>query len=374
MPSARGTVPSLSLGRHADLHGYQAKRLARKIAARVRPPRSDSDDGMDEDGPAPKGEDTSSIVQFNCPELLDFGTGSTLLPLRITCYCRHHREKVGFRVTFTLRDDAGRIVGSGTTPPIMITDDHKTGNSARKKPGDASPGTVGGQKDKSGSSRIRAKPYEVMKSTPRKASMPGSPSSTLQSLPDTRAPSPADFTQSALWMQAMASSTEWGGMSPAGTSPSPSALLNHSIPLPTSPHGPGRDDSASMMPLSITIPQSVTSMAPPLAFFPAPGSTSFLTLPTPVIHRIVPAKGPTSGGTEVTILGSNFQASADIKCVFGDVIASSTQRWSENTLVCIVPPRTTPGVVPVWIEGHPIAPDNVSPPHFTYEDENDRAL
>ncbi|CAG8582997.1 2204_t:CDS:2 [Ambispora leptoticha] len=29
-------------------------------------------------------------------EIVDFSSGDTILPTRITCYCRHHNEKVGF--------------------------------------------------------------------------------------------------------------------------------------------------------------------------------------------------------------------------------------------------------------------------------------
>ncbi|OBZ70604.1 hypothetical protein A0H81_09038 [Grifola frondosa] len=106
----------------------EAKRVARKIAARVRPARSDSD-SQDEVNTIPgrgRHEDTSNIIQFNCPEVLDFSAGSIILPLRITCYCRHHREKVGFNIHFTMLDHAGRVIGTGTTKPIMITDDHKS--------------------------------------------------------------------------------------------------------------------------------------------------------------------------------------------------------------------------------------------------------
>lgn len=37
------------------------------------------------------------ILQFNCAEIVDFGGGAVVLPIRITCYCRHHKEKVGFK-------------------------------------------------------------------------------------------------------------------------------------------------------------------------------------------------------------------------------------------------------------------------------------
>ena len=36
------------------------------------------------------------ILLFNCSEIVDFSSGDTILPTRITCYCRHHNEKVGF--------------------------------------------------------------------------------------------------------------------------------------------------------------------------------------------------------------------------------------------------------------------------------------
>ncbi len=48
------------------------------------------------------------------------------LPMRIACYCRHHNEKLGFRVIFTLKDYRGAVVAQAITTSIMITDDHKT--------------------------------------------------------------------------------------------------------------------------------------------------------------------------------------------------------------------------------------------------------
>ena len=120
MQRPRG-IWSLSHGLfHVSKGNSQAKRVARKIAARVRPPRTDVE--AENLGP----DDSLNVLQFNCPDLLDFQNGTVVLPLRITCYCRHHREKVGFNVHFKLVDHKGQIVGKGVTPPIMITDDHKT--------------------------------------------------------------------------------------------------------------------------------------------------------------------------------------------------------------------------------------------------------
>src|ERR1700733_727775 len=55
-------------------------------------------------------------------------------------------------------------------------------------------------------------------------------------------------------------------------------------------------------------------------------------------------------------------------------MASSTQRWSDNTLVCILPPRATSGVVAVWFSGLQKDEDGTPPCLFTYTDESDRAL
>ncbi|KAL8397816.1 hypothetical protein RB594_004501 [Gaeumannomyces avenae] len=47
-------------------------------------------------------------------------------PMRIACYCRHHGEKGGFRVIFTIKDHADNIIAQQLSESIMITDDHKT--------------------------------------------------------------------------------------------------------------------------------------------------------------------------------------------------------------------------------------------------------
>ncbi|EUC58562.1 ankyrin-like protein [Rhizoctonia solani AG-3 Rhs1AP] len=102
----------------------EAKRAERKRKNPNDPPPSELADlgslGCEDD----------KIVLYNCADVLDFKNGTVDLPVRLTCYCRHHSEKVGFCITFILRDHTGRTVGTGTTPPIMITDDHKS--TARK--------------------------------------------------------------------------------------------------------------------------------------------------------------------------------------------------------------------------------------------------
>lgn len=70
--------------------------------------------------------ESQRIILFNCGDYLEFNEGHAELPTRITCYCRHHKEKVGFCILFTMRNWKGKTVACGSTPAIMITDDHKS--------------------------------------------------------------------------------------------------------------------------------------------------------------------------------------------------------------------------------------------------------
>jgi len=70
--------------------------------------------------------------------------------------------------------------------------------------------------------------------------------------------------------------------------------------------------------------------------------------PMPVIHKLVPAEGSTSGGTEVTLLGNGFYQGLEV--MFGDTEATTTTFWGEKCLNCIAPPAVQPGVVAVMFK------------------------
>lgn len=430
--------------------GLQAKRVARKIAARVRPARSDSD-SQEEPRVIPgkgKHEDTSNIVQFNCPEVQDFSSGSVVLPLRITCYCRHHREKVGFNIHFTMLDHTGRIVGTGTTKPIMITDDHKsTGVNGQKVSiefGSQLDWTVPGtesqeaapkrKKSATGVERTkkRARPYDaygrVSKLHRQSSSGSLQSPSELTSAFATRASSPlqnalppplqivtsvASPTPSFTYSDQPPSSNSVTGSdapesatSTAVASPLMSAFdhnpsiveyigngFNMDVAMPdcsdiespalsyqehvnppfaSPPQAPVPQTMPEPMNLAVPVP-APPPMAMPFMLFKhdPPPSISF---PPPRIHRLIPSSGPTFGGIEVTVLGANFHPTMHLNCVFGGTPSTATQRWSDNTLVCILPPSVAPGQVHVWFEGLPKEDDGTPPCLFTYTDETDRAL
>jgi len=56
------------------------------------------------------------------------------VPMRITCYCRHHNEKSGFQVIFTLTNYLGEFVAQRLSDTVMITDDHKTNTTSPDSP------------------------------------------------------------------------------------------------------------------------------------------------------------------------------------------------------------------------------------------------
>ncbi|CAA7261739.1 unnamed protein product [Cyclocybe aegerita] len=400
----------------------EAKRVAKKLAARVRPARSDTEsDGEGRSSKSRQHEDTTSIIQFNCAETLDFSTGSVVLPLRITCYCRHHREKVGFNVHFSMMDHNGRVVGSGMSRPIMITDDHKTSN-ANKAPeliGSFTPvehrnwpamegmlGDTTSSLDAGAPSRRkrefandnnvkkRPKPYDASAKLNRisregsVSSIP-SPSTSYSPLPTTRASTPSSSLQNVVTTDSsgLPPPLQWGV--PGSETSSPDSLatpLDNNSDVPMS----GPNFIASAVPQELPLPPSImarpapTSIvepytAPhsmPVMFFDPHQAAQPMQVQLPTIHRLIPNAGPTHGGIEVTVLGANFHPTVQLNCVFGGVTASSTQRWSENTLVCILPPRATAGVVAVWFEGFPKCEDQLNVPLslFTYSDESDRAL
>lgn len=96
---------------------------------------------------------------------------------------------------------------------------------------------------------------------------------------------------------------------------------------------------------------------------------------TPLIHKLTPAEGSTLGGIEVTCLGSGFVQGLEVK--FGDALATTTTFWGENALVCLVPPATQAGIVPVTFK-HNSAQRLSSPPnkqvYFKYLDETEQEL
>ncbi|KAG0741569.1 hypothetical protein G6F57_005256 [Rhizopus arrhizus] len=91
----------------------------------------------------------------------------------------------------------------------------------------------------------------------------------------------------------------------------------------------------------------------------------------PVMKRLIPNEAPTSGGIEVTILGTDFRPGMTV--MFGSMPAINIQYWSPNTIICTLPPAKQAGAVVVSFKDSPTTrKDDVL--IFTYLTESDRAL
>lgn len=109
---------------------------------------------------------------------------------------------------------------------------------------------------------------------------------------------------------------------------------------PSRPGTPGGSSRNTFQDQSLNIslgPSPSTPMWPPI-------NNAGNRLPS-VIHKLVPAEGSITGGTEVTLLGSGFYPGMEV--VFGDTLATTTTFWGDKCLNCLTPPSLHPGMVAV---------------------------
>ncbi|KAI3327590.1 hypothetical protein HD806DRAFT_519651 [Xylariaceae sp. AK1471] len=97
------------------------------------------------------------------------------------------------------------------------------------------------------------------------------------------------------------------------------------------------------------------------------------TMPPPTILRIIPNEGPKSGGVEITVLGRNF-TNDGLEVYFGSHKATTTTFWGETSLVCLLPPAPSAGVVPVTINQPGRRQAIQQPAIFKYVDDNEEQL
>ena len=146
----------------------------------------------------------------------------------------------------------------------------------------------------------------------------------------------------------------------SGVFSAPSSLRPSRVPSPSlGPQGNNLLQSHSQV--QVNSFQSVTGAAnPPRA---------------PVIHKLTPGEGSKSGGIEVTCLGSGFRQGLEV--MFGDVQATTTTFWGESALVCLVPPASEAGIVPVTFK-HSYEQNISSPSNkhalFRYIDDDEQEL
>ncbi|KAL0137743.1 hypothetical protein V8B55DRAFT_1531533 [Mucor lusitanicus] len=289
--------------------------------------------------------DEERVLLFNCSEVVDFSAGDTILPTRITCYCRHHNERLGFCIYFEMLDHTGKKVAEGISPPIMITDDHKS------------------NKVKAGLKRRRTE-SEV--------------------LPEPRIPS-LSWIKSSLPFGVGGSSTIKSEPTAAGSSSATALYPNTQSSFPIS--SSSSSTTSEMEDIKSALKSMLTSTVMQhqqqqhqqqqqqylysLTHNSNNNNNNTNNTQQPAMKRLIPNEAPTSGGIEITILGTNFRPGMTV--MFGDRPAANIQYWSPNTLICTLPPATQPGAVVVSFKEAPPT-DKSDVMVFTYLVETDRAL
>lgn len=203
-----------------------------------------------------KSHETERVIVFNTNEVKELKTpeyttnpGTMLIdiPMRIACYCRHHHEKLGFKIIFTLKDHNGQVVAQELSPSIMITDDHKTPQT--------NPNSVGGID--------QADSVAVASANDLNSIPPGLPFRQSQSTSDLQA----------LQLQAMKRSASDLAMAAANSGASSGANSATATPNMSRPPSPGaigpsaakkRKSSSSKVPTTLTMTRLETpTYAPP---------------------------------------------------------------------------------------------------------------
>jgi hypothetical protein len=311
----------------------------RKRSQRRKENKPETLDGAGEDDLA---SDEERILLFNCSEIVDFSAGDTILPTRITCYCRHHNERVGFCIYFEMLDHTGKKVAEGLSPPILITDDHKS------------------NKVKAGSKRRRTTNdtgCEIVAA----ALPPALSEGGINALNWIKS---FQFGNSSYAEPKVENQDNYPPISSASSTASESNNMKPSIMTPTHQSQqflfpvPAQQQNQQSQQQQYQLQQPLTLQQQQLQ-------------QAPVMKRLIPNEGPSSGGIEITILGVDFRPGLTV--MFGDKPATNIQYWSPNTLICTLPAATQPGAVVVSFKESPPA-NKTDVMVFTHLVETDRAL
>lgn len=369
-------------------------------------------------------------------------------PMRIACYCRHHAEKLGFQIIFTLTDHRGQIIAQTLSPSIMITDDHKNTSpkpvpgarvrklspTRRDVPAQGAPGMApslesspsldlqSGRRGSAGSMPIAAVPADQLQpplaapphrsiSRPASPSLPGGPAKKRR--PNSKpAKIPSDLTMTRLetalpsGSRPHKSSASAGPLTPATSPfpPTPPAVIPPASDMPVfgstaAPSEPfanafGNNSHAGGSSSKLLFP-SLNRTSSSLANFamhtapgtsrPSPACSPNASRPAtngqarppqaqaqPAIFKVIPSEGPVAGGVEVTLMGQGFYNGMHV--MFGDKQAPATTFWSSESLVCLLPPSETAGMVPVTLKEQTLQSQNLAPQWFRYVDDSEQQL
>ena len=267
-------------------------------------------------------EHANKILMFQSGPVVNLSSGLSQLPCRLTCYCRHHSEKDGFLIEFTIRNSKGAVVAVATSVPIMITDDHKRApksSSWRQSTyGSQAPALEGGMLGHTTRSSKRKRERE-------------------------RGGEPVFEGPNCRMLKLETGSGGSGGSGGCGGSLSPSLEVAES---PDEDFGTHSSLSSSSSSKSAT---------------PAE--------PSPVLTKIIPAEGPLTGGISISLMGNNFHSNMVVRV---GPHSTSVDYFSPTAATIVLPPYHVPGPVRFAL-GEKNVTDNSSV-SFTYRDDTDAQL
>ncbi|SMN22607.1 similar to Saccharomyces cerevisiae YIR033W MGA2 ER membrane protein involved in regulation of OLE1 transcription, acts with homolog Spt23p [Maudiozyma saulgeensis] len=312
-----------------------------------------------------------SAILFNNKQILALKNDIEVsLTTRIVCYCRHHKANDGFKILLIVLDSNDTVLAKQITTPIIITD---------RKPSSIN------------NSQSAIDLIASNDSVPT-LSMQDTRTSSNQSLNTSNTVSPSIPLQQPKRFIPSPNSLSEGGSESFNSEYVSANYQDYSSSATTADFLP-RQNSMNFNNLAFTPTQNPRKRSH--LNIASTSNSTFLTDFTndintfndpnqPILQRVIPGKGPTTGGIEVTLLGSNFKDGLKIR--FGNNLALSTQCWNSSTMVTYLPPTQTPGQVLVTVTDpdDPINSNvqlfsnsynnNIQSSVFTYTDETDRQL
>ncbi|KTW30241.1 hypothetical protein T552_00718 [Pneumocystis carinii B80] len=377
----------------------------RKRAIRKKKTKFENESNRNQDSLSPVKDEEKKIILFNYPEIFRFKDNYINIPTRITCYCRHHRENIGFRILINIKDNKNQLIASTLSKPFMIIDDHKTISKIKKinglhlVPSLLLPVPMNDNNSNQNGNIFFNEELKLATNS-RNCSC-----SALDRMTDKNIIQPAH--NSIIYLQDDTSNENKSFVVDDKFMDSESY---NSLLLPTNAQ---QDELAAMLNVPSLVSSQVSSpeIALQMQFsidsnlFELSSETQWsnkelhmnidqmdfsnqVSLPVldndtsvelsanpievPIIDRLIPSEGPMHGGIEVTILGSGFHSG--LTCIFGDNLSPLIHYWSSTVIVCTLPPSPVPGPVVVDFKERNLTQSDVNAKYFIYKDDNDRTL
>uniref|UniRef100_A0A6B2KX84 IPT/TIG domain-containing protein n=1 Tax=Arcella intermedia TaxID=1963864 RepID=A0A6B2KX84_9EUKA len=334
-------------------------------------------------------EEKFRILQFYCDPTLNFSTGEVILPTRITCYCRHHKEANGFIINLSLYHQQN-LIASGSSPVIMITDDHKAtkkrartdsenGDEVSKVPCKNSQFIIPYT-----SNSMKTNNFSISKYKLPNLNSKESPASQQEQPKPKQSPTPQMLPPIQLQLTPVTPPVKQFPSKNPDPALTLASINAERARCDLSKFPPNSTVTPPVIP-QVTGPDIVNFLAPilPVSVQNQPNNRINQRIPEyeeeteqeyPQIMQVIPNQGPMSGGIDVTVLGCGFHTK--LKSFFGNNEATTKTFWGESTFVVTLPPSLVPGPVVVSLQdvNHDQPYLNSTTVLFTYVNNVDRQL